>query len=254
MGYFPFGLMETVKSIALLCVLFLGPLYETGVAEGAWRDWIQLRGFSELFGSWIGYRNIVAVGSRLQLVRFLKLMQSQGPVTEEILFRSAAVPLFILSRASPSTIIFGTPVIFGLAHIHHFYEFRITHPHTPLIAAVIRSLFQFTYTTLFGSFATFLFLRTGSLLAVCLAHAFCNWMGLPRVWGQVGAMETLVGPDLGDDDGGKRNDNGAAAQAANGGLGVVWTVAYYILLIAGAVGFYKALWVLTDSESALIAF
>jgi prenyl protein peptidase len=252
LGYFPIGLVDTAKSLTLLAILFLGPLYEAGVVEGSWRDWIRLRGFRELLGSWIGYRNLVAVWSPSALYVSIT-NRVQGPVTEEVLFRSAAVPLFILSRASLSTIIFGTPVIFGLAHIHHFYEFRITHPHTPLIGAVIRSVFQFSFTTLFGSFATFLFLRTGSLLAVCLAHAFCNWMGLPRVWGRVGGLETLVGPEMGDDRG-KRNDDGAVLRVSQGRLAVGWTVLYYVLLVTGAVGFYKCLWVLTESESALVAF
>src|SRR5689334_16969362 len=81
--------------------------------------------------------------------------------------------------------IFLTPVIFGLAHIHHFYEFRITHPNVPSAAAIARSVLQFSYTTLFGAYATFLFLRTGSLLAATVAHSFCNVMGLPRIWGLV---------------------------------------------------------------------
>ena len=62
MGYLPPGFTEAAKCMALTCILFLGPLFEAAIAEGAWRDWIRLRGARELFGSWIGYRNIVAVG------------------------------------------------------------------------------------------------------------------------------------------------------------------------------------------------
>ncbi len=61
MGYFPMGFTEAAKCMGLTGILFLGPLFEAGIAEGAWRDWIRLRGFGALFGSWIGYRNIVAV-------------------------------------------------------------------------------------------------------------------------------------------------------------------------------------------------
>lgn len=61
MGYWPLGLMEIVKSLGLLMILFAGPLFEAGIAEGAWRDWVRLRGLSETFGSWMGYRNFVAV-------------------------------------------------------------------------------------------------------------------------------------------------------------------------------------------------
>lgn len=57
---------------------------------------------------------------------------------------------------------------------------------------------------------------------------------------------------------GKRDENregsGAATGVAEGELGVGWTVTYYILLVGGAWGFYKLLWVLTESESALTTF
>lgn len=179
----------------------------------------------------------------------------QGPATEEILFRSASVPLLLLSGASTTTIVFLTPIIFGLAHVHHFYEFRITHPHTPVVNAVLRSVLQFSYTTLFGGYATFLYLRTASLLSVILVHAFCNWIGFPRFWGKVSAGETVLGPDYGegtgDDDG---NGNGTGVQAQDEWLDIVWTVMYYILLVVGAVTWWKSLWSWTESPSALMMF
>lgn len=39
--------------------------------------------------------------------------------------------------------------------------------------------FQFSYTTLFGAYSAYLFLRTGHFVAPFLAHAFCNHMGFP---------------------------------------------------------------------------
>ncbi len=38
---------------------------------------------------------------------------------------------------------------------------------------------QFTYTTIFGWYATHMFLQTGHLLSPVLAHALCNYLGLP---------------------------------------------------------------------------
>jgi prenyl protein peptidase len=170
----------------------------------------------------------------------------QGPVTEEVLFRSASVPLLLLSQTSNTAIIFLTPIIFGLAHVHHFYEFRISHPQTPVISALLRSLLQLTYTTLFGGYATFIYLRTGSLLSVILVHAFCNWMGFPRFWGRVTAGDTVMGPDVGEE---KRSESGITTNS--GRLSVLWTVAYYVLLCVGAVAWRKFLWQLTDSELTL---
>ena len=175
----------------------------------------------------------------------------QGPVTEEVLFRSASVPLLLLSQTSNTTIIFLTPVIFGLAHVHHFYEFRISHPHTPVISALLRSLLQFTYTTLFGGYATFIYLRSGSLLSVILVHAFCNWMGFPRFWGRVTSVHTVIETDVSE---GKRDENDNPTSSNDGRLGVIWTIVYYVLLIVGAVAWRKLLWPLTESESTLTKF
>jgi prenyl protein peptidase len=61
MGYFPVGVSEAFKSLGLTAILFLGSLFEGGVVEGRWRDWIRLRGLSAAIGGWIGWRNMVAV-------------------------------------------------------------------------------------------------------------------------------------------------------------------------------------------------
>lgn len=153
----------------------------------------------------------------------------QGPITEEIIFRSAAVPLLVLSGMQLNNIIFVTPIIFGLAHIHHFYEFRLTHPHVPVTAAIARSLLQLAYTSLFGAYATFLFLRTGSLLSIIIVHAFCNSMGLPRLWGQV--QPSWLPPNQSS---------------------LTWTVLYYFLLVAGSYIWWQQLWPLTESINTAV--
>lgn len=38
------------------------------------------------------------------------------------------------------------------------------------------------------------------------------------------------------------------------GLGVEWTVAYYVLLVLGAWGFGKGLWPLTESSNGLVNY
>lgn len=229
MGYWPVGLVEAGRALLLTAILFSGPLYETLLVDGGWRQWSSLRPVSDLFGEWIRWRNIIA-----------------GPFTEEVLFRSASVPLMIVAQTSVTRTIFLSPVIFGLAHFHHFYEFRVTHPHEPVAAALLRSLFQLTYTSLFGAYATFLFLRTGSLLAIFVVHAFCNVMGLPRLWGQVeppSDMDDVAGDeDRGD---GRTRPNGPRSS-------ILWSIVYYVLLIGGAVGWWKNLGALTASDNTLV--
>ena len=173
-------------------------------------------------------------------------------MTEEILFRSLIISLHLIiipPGPSPLTLVFTTPLYFGIAHVHHLYEFTLTHPFAGVGQALVRSLMQFGYTTLFGWYASFLVLRTGSVWGVIIVHAFCNWMGLPRVWGKVGGVAieggVLGGPVRGKEDQERREGGG-------GGLGVGWTVAYYLVLIAGAVIWWTALWPLTVSENALV--
>lgn len=154
----------------------------------------------------------------------------------------------LASQTSVTKTIFLTPIIFGLSHVHHFYEFRLTNPQVPAKAALFRSVFQLVYTTLFGAYATFIFLRTGSLLAACAVHAFCNCMGLPQLWGRVEPAEERIIPV----------PTPTPAQMGEEGLGlgrrasILWTVAYYSLLVMGAVSWYRNLWVLTEGGNALV--
>ncbi|MCJ1227057.1 hypothetical protein MMC12_003712 [Toensbergia leucococca] len=236
LGWYPVGVFEIAKSLLLTSLLFAGPIFEKGVVEERWRDWIRGRSLHESLSSWIGWRNYIA-----------------GPITEEVVFRSLLTSLHLLCHLSPIRIIFLTPLYFGIAHIHHFYEYTLTHPHTPLVPALLRSLIQFAYTTVFGWYATFVFLRTGSLPAVVLAHSFCNWCGLPRLWGRVEAGALIGPPEVAV----RRKDDGkgeGSLRVADGRLGIGWTVAYYLVLVFGAFAFYHNLWALTESKRPLALF
>ncbi|KAJ5752304.1 CAAX amino terminal protease [Penicillium odoratum] len=232
MGWWPISVADIARSLLLTAILFIGPLYERGIVEGEWRFWFRYSKLSESLGGWIGWRNYIA-----------------GPVTEEIMFRSGIIPLHLLAHVSPGYIVFVSPLYFGIAHVHHFYEFRLTHPDTPALAALLRSLFQFGFTTVFGWYATFIYLRTSSLLAVILIHSFCNWCGLPRVWGRVEAGITISPPMTR----GKEDSDGQSAIVGDH-LNIGWTIAYYLLLVAGAVTFAQCLWPLTNSYHALVTF
>jgi prenyl protein peptidase len=214
MGYWPLGVIDAIKAVLLTMILFAGPLYETLIIYGCWEDLIALRPLTDLWNDLITWRNLVV-----------------GPLTEEMLFRSASVPLLLASGMSVSKIVLIAPLLFGIAHVHHFYEFRITHPRVPVSSAALRSLLQLTYTSMFGAYATFLLLRTGSLLAIFLVHAFCNTMGLPRFSG-------LVTPHWLPTDQKQ----------------IIWSVIYYLLLVGGLVTWWKYLWALTESPSALTSF
>ncbi|KAI9741819.1 MAG: hypothetical protein M1834_000205 [Cirrosporium novae-zelandiae] len=235
LGLWPIAPVAVAKILCLTAILFTGPLFERGVVEGGWKDWIRGARVAETLRSWMGWRNFVA-----------------GPITEELVFRSTLISLHLLAKVSPAHIVLYTPLYFGIAHIHHFYEFTLTHPHTPLLPALLRSLFQFSYTTIFGWYASFIYLRTGSLYACIVAHSFCNWCGFPRLWGKV---EVEAGVPIGPPDlTGKKEDEALNVQVSDGRLSIWWTVAYYTFLFAGAIGFKKEFWLLTMSKSALAIF
>ncbi|KAL7274625.1 CAAX prenyl protease [Rhizina undulata] len=198
----PRTILDILRSLLLVAVLFAGPLLERLCFEGGWRGLPEQAYY--MLKSWMGWRNFVA-----------------APFTEEIVFRACMVPLQLIGGRSPPATVFLTPLYFGIAHIHHAYEFYLNNPGEFAIM-IVRSLIQFSYTTLFGWFATFVFLRTGSIWTVICVHSFCNMMGVPNV-------APVRGPK--------------------------WkSVVYYSLLVSGAWGFYKLLFTLTESSNALAKF
>ncbi|GAA6021093.1 hypothetical protein JCM11491_004413 [Sporobolomyces phaffii] len=155
-----------VYPLGLTATLFLGSLYVQYI-EGDLP--LQKRGgtlesLKQRFDGWRGVRNFVL-----------------APLTEELTFRSCVVGISYLGGWNKRQLVFLTPMWFGLAHVHHAYENWLAGGKTKkaLLQSVLVSTFQFAYTTLFGWYATYLFLRSGSIIPPVLAHSFCNVMGLP---------------------------------------------------------------------------
>lgn len=81
LGVYPVHLIDVGKCLLLVGILFLGPLFEAGVVEGNWRDWLRPSFYKEVvYDDWQGWRNIVV-----------------GPASEELVFRSLAIPLFLMA-------------------------------------------------------------------------------------------------------------------------------------------------------------
>mmetsp|Transcript_11147 Transcript_11147/g.21674 ORF Transcript_11147/g.21674 Transcript_11147/m.21674 type:complete len:387 (+) Transcript_11147:119-1279(+) len=120
-----------------------------------------------------------------------------APLSEEIIFRACLLPPLLASSKptinnsknkilalSPIQASWIAPLFFGIAHLHHIYEqWRHLNPSLKTTSTMVRLLagvmFQWGYTTLFGAYASHVFLRTASLSGVVLAHMACNYMGLP---------------------------------------------------------------------------
>ncbi|KAI5309766.1 hypothetical protein KEM55_002469 [Ascosphaera atra] len=220
MGWWPVGVVDTLRCLLLTAILFLGPLFLSVIVDGDWKGWVCGARVVEMARDWVAWRNYVA-----------------APITEEIVFRSVMISIQLAASMSPSRIVFITPLYFGIAHVHHLIETRIADPGFYWTPLLIRTVVQFAYTTLFGWYESFLYLRTGSLLAVIVVHAFCNVIGLPQFWGRVERFKPVY----------PEGTDGPIVRYKR----TEWTFTYYVLLVVGAVGFHRYFWTLTESSNAL---
>ncbi|KAF2478904.1 hypothetical protein BDY17DRAFT_328413 [Neohortaea acidophila] len=242
-GVWPVHPLDLFKVLLLVIVLFTCSLYESIVVDGDWRGWSLVAFKQGIWDDWVGFRNLVV-----------------APASEELVFRALVIPLFQLAQTGVTRIVFVTPLIFGVAHVHHLVEFiqsrtppnRRIPPLALCLQGVVISLFQFAYTSIFGWFAAFVFLRTGNIWAAIVAHSFCNHMGVPRLWGRLGqsGYKTLppqsVTPDVAE--------SMNSAMQGEQSLPIAWTVAYYVLMVVGAYAFSLLLSPLTESKYALVRF
>eukprot|EP00326_Haptolina_ericina_P016078 CAMPEP_0181186550 /NCGR_PEP_ID=MMETSP1096-20121128/10095_1 /TAXON_ID=156174 ORGANISM="Chrysochromulina ericina, Strain CCMP281" /NCGR_SAMPLE_ID=MMETSP1096 /ASSEMBLY_ACC=CAM_ASM_000453 /LENGTH=215 /DNA_ID=CAMNT_0023275457 /DNA_START=140 /DNA_END=788 /DNA_ORIENTATION=+ len=142
-----------IAPLALTMLLFLGPLVTTCLD---------------------GYKPLLRPhGELARLKRIRNLLV--GPLAEEWVFRGCMCPLLYGAGFSDGASVFISAIVFGSAHIHH----RFDAGGDPWTAVAV----QFTYTSLFGAYSSYLFLRTGLLIGPVLAHTFCNHMGLPDFGG-----------------------------------------------------------------------
>jgi prenyl protein peptidase len=99
-----------------------------------------------------------------------------APFSEEFTFRACMVPV-LLGHYTHTQAIVISPLFFGVAHFHHMVE-RIRKGQEVLPAFLV-SVFQFSYTTVFGMYSALLFVKTGHFAAPFVVHAYCNFMGFP---------------------------------------------------------------------------
>ncbi|XP_013107086.2 CAAX prenyl protease 2 [Stomoxys calcitrans] len=153
-------LLAIVIPYLLTVLLFLGPL-----CVELQNDSIKL--FMDIDFWKSSFRNILWIRNHIM-----------APLSEEFVFRACMMPL-ILQSFRPITAVFITPLFFGVAHVHHIVE-RLSMG-MEFKTALLISISQMTFTTLFGFYSAYLFARTGHFVAPVLVHAFCNLMGLPDV-------------------------------------------------------------------------
>ena len=102
-----------------------------------------------------------------------------APFVEEFVFRACMLPILTSSMGMKIGVLV-CPLFFGVAHVHHlteWYRWR----QTPFSEALLITIVQLCYTSLFGLYSAFLFVRTGHLISPVVSHMYCNIMGLPDV-------------------------------------------------------------------------
>lgn len=197
-------LIDISHAALLIALLFVGPLVELVFFRKNFRgqrvDVVQ--DVLEQFQTVYGIRDIVI-----------------GPISEELVYRSALVGLFIAARAPVDVVILCTPLYFGVAHLNHAVEFW--REGVPPLQILTVCGFQLAYTTVFGVLEAYIFARTGNAAAVILVHSFCNYMGFPRL--------SVEGP--------------------------TWQrLSYWALLVVGLQGFWVCVGVLTESKNGGIVW
>ncbi|KAF0720779.1 Aste57867_58 [Aphanomyces stellatus] len=162
--------VATLLAVALTMLLFAGSLFSNTLEVYFIKD-AEKTTWGGAFKQTQLYRMVVHQPmSALRTIVF-------GPLTEEFAFRSCMLPLLLDSGWSINGTVFASPLAFGVAHAHHFVDH--IRSGKPILTALAIVLFQFLYTTVFGIYASFLFLRTGHFFVAFAVHAYCNIMGFP---------------------------------------------------------------------------
>ncbi|XP_011431003.3 CAAX prenyl protease 2 [Magallana gigas] len=154
-GFIP----SLILPLILTMVLFLGPL-TLHYVDGVFRIYLEPRYWVNSLQNLIWIRNHIV-----------------APITEEMIYRACMLPLLVPSFGTGWSV-FLCPLFFGVAHFHHMIE-KVIIAKEPVSEAFKKSLFQLGFTTVFGAYSAFLFLRTGHFVAPVVVHAFCNHMGFP---------------------------------------------------------------------------
>lgn len=192
------GLLRAcAASVALTCTLFLGPIAmslasgyplidddnnnnndNAGSSSSSSKS-TPGTGFAVVSYFSAAYRAALPrlVRARLASTDFWRAIVA-GPVTEELVYRACMCPVLRAAGYGNAFCCAVPPLCFGLAHVHHLRKhLRTMRPADALLA----TLLQLAYTTVFGAFSCFVYLRTGHLAACVLTHMLCNHFGFPDV-------------------------------------------------------------------------
>lgn len=101
-----------------------------------------------------------------------------APITEEFVYRAAIFSLLQPVISSSWALTVYTPLLFGLAHLHHGWDLH--RQGVALSTVLATTAFQFLYTTVFGILANRIYISTGeNLWCAIVMHVGCNLGSFP---------------------------------------------------------------------------
>lgn len=127
-------------------------------------------------GSFKAYINVCLAEFRIDIALRNYLF---APFVEEFVFRACMLPMLTASIGMGIGVLV-CPLFFGIAHVHHLIE-RYRWQKQPFTEALLVTIVQLCYTSVFGLYSAFLFVRTGHLISPVISHIYCNFMGLPDI-------------------------------------------------------------------------
>ncbi|THG05913.1 hypothetical protein TEA_007004 [Camellia sinensis var. sinensis] len=114
-----------------------------------------------------------------------------APLTEELVFRACMIPLLLCGGFKTYGVIFFCPIFFSLAHLNHFLEFYTEQNRSLLKASMVVGL-QLGYTVIFGSYASFLFIRTDFMTLALFTYHSLRWHSMVLYCYRSPGVETFV--------------------------------------------------------------
>lgn len=158
-------LSAVAKLLMLICSLYVGPIgfnayyyYKYSDNEGGW----------DLFNDFVD-NFVIVQGFRDHVF---------APITEELVYRSVILTLFHEQGKTWYTM-YLTPLLFGIAHVHHGYQLWRQYGDLPVTSIVFGTAFQTLYTTVFGILTNYLFYKYHIVWSCIVVHGVCNLLGFP---------------------------------------------------------------------------
>lgn len=158
LGILPLRITDILWCLIAISVLYCGPIFDY---TWNYSSFIK-QDFKNNFLTIYGFRDHIF-----------------APITEELIYRSV-ITVILSSCFTKRQITIYSPLLFGIAHIHHGYEMYHVN-HIKLTSVLLTVSFQTLYTSLFGMLSNYVLFKYQSVWCSVIIHSMCNLMGFPSL-------------------------------------------------------------------------